>query len=391
MTVSVRPFPNTALAAAIALLLGCAFAGHALAQEEGEQQPRSKPVVGSYGAAQAAERARQRKAAQEAKASQAAQGPQLFPLATRKVEPQNNSAADVKTANEIRQAFDAGNYEDVVARTDAYVATSKNAYLISYFYQLAGSSESKLGDKDKAIAYYRKAVETNGFDNNGHYQTMLILASELAQQKQDAEALTWVEKFLAETKAETQDALKVKAVVLSDLGRDQEAAATYEKVLAAHPDDQTTMMNAVTFYRKAGQDQKATELLNRARGSGKLQSADQYQVLFNGYIKAQAYGDAENVLLEGVNSGVIKPSPKLVKDYWLLAQGFYDAADFTKAAEYYGRAAQIDETGESALNQAKVLRNDDRIAEAKAAARLALAKGVKQPKQANDILALPGK
>lgn len=387
MTVSARPFPNSALAAAIALLLGCAFAGHALAQEE-DEQPQRKPGVASYGAAQAAERARQRKAAQAAKTPQ---GPQLFPQATRKVEPQSNSAADVKTANEIRQDFEAGNYEEVIAKTDAYAAASKNIYLISYFYQLAGSSESKLGDKDKAIAYYRKSVETNGFDNNGHYQTMLILASELAQQKQDEEALTWVNKFIAETKAETDDAIRVKAVVLSDLGRDQEAVAEYEKLLAAHPDDQTTMMNAVTFYRKAGQDQKAADLLNRARGSGKLQTEDQYQVLFNGYVKAQAYDEAETVLQEGVDKGVIKPSPKLVKNYWLLAQGFYDAADSRKAADYYGRAAQIDQTGESALNQAKVLRNDDRIAEAKAAARLALAKGVKQPKQANDILALPGK
>lgn len=388
MTVSARPFPNSALAAAIALLLGCAFAGHALAQEDDEPQPQRKPSVASYGAAQAAERARQRKAAQAAKTPQ---GPQLFPLATRKVEPQSNSAADVKTANEIRQDFEAGNYEEVIAKTDAYAAASKNIYLISYFYQLAGSSESKLGDKDKAIAYYRKSVETNGFDNNGHYQTMLILASELAQQKQDEEALTWVNKFIAETKAETDDAIRVKAVVLSDLGRNQEAVAEYEKLLAAHPDDQTTMMNAVTFYRKAGQDQKAADLLNRARGSGKLQTEDQYQVLFNGYVKAQAYAEAETVLQEGVDKGVIKPSPKLVKNYWLLAQGFYDAADFRKAADYYGRAAQVDQTGESALNQAKVLRNDDRIAEAKAAARLALAKGVKQPKQANDILALPGK
>lgn len=387
MTVSASPFPNSALAAAIALLLGCAFAGHALAQEE-DEQPQRKPSVASYGAAQAAERARQRKAAQAAKTPQ---GPQLFPQATRKVEPQSNSAADVKTANEIRQDFEAGNYEEVIAKTDAYAAASKNTYLISYFYQLAGSAESKLGDKDKAIAYYRKSVETNGFDNNGHYQTMLILASELAQQKQDEEALTWVNKFIAETKAETDDAIRVKAVVLSDLGRDQEAVAEYEKLLAAHPDDQTTMMNAVTFYRKAGQDQKAADLLNRARGSGKLQTEDQYQVLFNGYVKAEQYAEAETVLQEGVDKGVIKPSPKLVKDYWLLAQGFYDAADFRKAADYYGRAAQIDQTGESALNQAKVLRNDDRIAEAKAAARLALAKGVKQPKQANDILALPGK
>lgn len=388
MTVSARPFPNSALAAAVALLLGCAFAGHALAQEddEFEDKPRSSSMTGS--AAGAAERARQRKAEAAAKASQ---GPEMFPLATRKVEPARNTAADVKTANEIRDDFTAGKYADVIAKTDAYVATSKNAYLNSYFYQLAGSAESKLDDKAKAIAYFRKALETNGFDNNGHYQTMLILASTLAQEEQYDEALTWVDRFLAETKAETDDALRLKAVVLSNLGRDQEAVAVYEKLLAAHPDDQATMMAAATFYRKAGQDDKATALLNRARGAGKLQNEDQYRVLFNGYVKAEEYGEAEKVLLEGVEKGVIKPSPKLVNDYWLLAQGFYFAADMDKAADYYGRAAEIDKTGESYLQQAKALRDGERIGEAKAAARQALAKGIKQPKQANDILALPGK
>jgi len=390
MTVSARPFPNSALAAAIALLLGCAFAGHALAQEDDADEFDDKPksTVGTGTAAGAAERARQRKAEAAAKASQ---GPEMYPLATRKVEPARNTAADVKTANEIRDDYTAGKYADVITKTDAYVATSKNAYLTSYFYQLAGSAESKLDDKAKAIDYYRKALETNGFDNNGHYQTMLILAQTLAQEQQDAEALTWIDKFLAETKAETDDALKLKAVVLSNLGRDQDAVTVYEKLLAAHPDDQATMMAAATFYRKAGQDQKATELLNRARGAGKLQNEDQYRVLFNGYVKAEEYGEAEKVLLEGVDKGVIKPSPKLVNDYWLLAQGFYFAADMDKAADYYGRAALIDKTGESYLQQAKAYRDGERVGDAKAAARQALAKGIKEPKQANSILALPGK
>ena len=44
----------------------------------------------------------------------------------------------------------------------------------------------------------------------------------------------------------------------------------------------------------------------------------------------------------------------------------------------------------TALNLARVLRNESRIAEAKAAAKEALAKGVKKPKDANAILALPG-
>jgi hypothetical protein len=62
---SLRLVPKTALNTAIALLIGCAFAGGALAQdseagEELEDKPKSTSMTGS--AAAAAERARQRKA-----------------------------------------------------------------------------------------------------------------------------------------------------------------------------------------------------------------------------------------------------------------------------------------------------------------------------------------
>ncbi len=386
MTVPARPFPNTALAAAIGLLLGCAFAGQVLAQEDDEYEDKPRSSVGTGTAAGAAERARQRKA----QAANPAQ-PEMFPQATRKPPEKKVSQKEAKTANEIQADFDAGKFADVTTKVDAFLATSQNAYLNSYFSQLAANAALKQGDKAKAADYYLKTMQANGLDNNGHYQIMFNLAVTLNEVDREAEALTWVDRYISETKNESEQALGLKAYVLGKLDRAAEGAAVYEKLVAAHPGDRTIMMNAVALYQQADQDEKANALLENARKQGLLQSENEFRALFIGYVNADKYKEAEDVLVDGVGKGVIKPSDNLSNDYSLIAQNYLAQDKIPQAVDFYGRAAKVATTGDAYLNLAKVLRNENRIGEAKAAAREALARGVKKPKEANDILALPGK
>ena len=386
MTVPARPFPNTALAAAIGLLLGCAFAGQVLAQEDDEYEDKPRSSVGTGTAAGAAERARQRKA----QAANPAQ-PEMFPQATRKPPEKKVSQKEAKTANEIQADFDAGKFADVTTKVDAFLATSQNAYLNSYFSQLAANAALKQGDKARAADYYLKTMQANGLDNNGHYQIMFNLAVTLNEVDREAEALTWVDRYISETKNESEQALGLKAYVLGKLDRAAEGAAVYEKLVAAHPGDRTIMMNAVALYQQADQDEKANALLENARKQGLLQSENEFRALFIGYVNADKYKEAEDVLVDGVGKGVIKPSDNLSNDYSLIAQNYLAQDKIPQAVDFYGRAAKVATTGDAYLNLAKVLRNENRIGEAKAAAREALARGVKKPKEANDILALPGK
>lgn len=389
MTVPARPFPNTALAAAIGLLLGCAFAGQVLAQEDDEYEgkPRSSTMSGSASAA--AERARQRKA----QAANPAQ-PEMFPQATRKPPEKKVSQKEAKTANEIQADFDANKFADVIAKVDAFLPTSQNAYLNSYFAQLAASAELKLGDKAKAADYYLKTMQANGLDNNGHYQIMFNLAVTLNEVEREAEALTWIDRYLDETKNESEQALGLKAYVLSKLDRAADGAAVYEKLIAAHPGDRKIMMNAVSLYQQAGQDDKANALLENARKQGLLQSENEFRALFIGYVNADKYKEAEDVLVDGVGKGVLKPSDDLANDYTLIAQNYLAQDKVPQAVDFYGRAAKVATSGSAYLNLAKVLRNENRVADAKAAAREAVAKGLKtdkEKKEANAILALAGK
>lgn len=383
---SARPLPTT-LAAAVALLIGCAFAGNVLAQEDDlDDKPKTSSMTGS--AAAASERARQRRAEAAAKANQQ---PDLFPQATRKPPERKVSQKEAKTANELQAMFDKEQYAELMPKVDAFLADTQNPYLVSYFSQLAGSAALKLDDQQKGAAYYLKAVEGNGLDNNGHYQIMFNLAVTLHELERYPEALSWIDRYLTETKNESEQALGLKAYVLSRVGRAAEGAALYEKLLVAKPGDAGILMNAVSLYQEADDYEKANALLENARKQGQLKEPNAYRMLFVGYINAEKYKLAEEVLLDGVAKGVLQPSQTLANDYSIIAQNYYAEEKVAQAIDFYTRAAKIATNGEAALNLAKVLSNENRMTEAKAAAREALAKGVKKPQEANNILAKPGK
>ncbi len=392
-TASLRLLPKTALHAAIALLIGCAYTGGALAQDsevgdDMEDKPKSTTMTGS--AAAAAERARQRKT--EAAAKTNAQ-PAQYPQATR-VEPakQSVSGKDAKTANAIQADYDAKKYADVMTKVDAFSAAgSTNSYLLSYLYQLAASAATSIDDNAKGVEYFKKTVDANGLDNNGHYQIMFNYAITLNQLDRYPEALIVIDRFLSETKSEKPEAIALKAYLLSQLDRPAEGAAMYEKILAANPKDRSVLMNAVALYQQADNFEKANALLENARKQGLLVDGKEYRALFVGYVNAEKYKDAQAVLEEGVSKGAITPSQTLANDYSIIAQSYYADDKVPQTIDFYTRASKVATDGEASLNLAKVLRNEDRLAEAKAAAREALAKGVKKPKEANDILALPGK
>ena len=97
------------------------------------------------------------------------------------------------------------------------------------------------------------------------------------------------------------------------------------------------------------------------------------------------------MLEDGVAKGVITPSQTLANDYSIIAQNYLAEDKGAQAIDFYGRAAKVATNGAAALNLAKALTYEDRIGEAKVAAREALAKGIKKPKDANNILAMPGK
>ena len=306
------------------------------------------------------------------------EAPALYPQATREKPEAQASRDNLKALQKMQEVYAAGDYAATTAAADKIVAdSSSNAYDKSFAYQVAGTAAAQDGDDAKAEGYFENALASNGLDNNNHYQVMFNLAATQYGREEYDKALVTLDRYMAETKSDKPEEMNLRGALLSNLKRYDEAAAVYEKLIAEHPEEKKYLMNAVAAYQQAGQDEKAAVLLSKAQTGGGLTDASEYRALYVTYINGDKLDQAVKVIDDGIAKGIIKPSPELAKDYMVIGQKAYYADDDATAIEMYKRAAPIAVDGEAALNLAKVYAANGKVAEAKAAAKQALDKGVK--------------
>lgn len=365
---------------------------------------------------------KEREAQKEAKKEQVGapeQATARYPQATR-AEPEGKASA--KRTPQLKQIFDAFNLkatDTVLTTADQLIADPEaNAYEKSVSARLAGASQLNV-DNPKALAYLQKAIEFNGLTNNEHFEAMLLVAQLQLQEKQYAQSAASVDRFMAETKTRTPEALALKGNALyrlkrypeaaealkqavdgaqpprpdwtqllmatyAEMGKPEEASKLAEQLGSASPGDKQSQLNLAATYMQSGQDDKAVAILEKLRSSGQLSEDRDYRNLFAIYSNA---GGKEkqviDVINDGLGKGIIKPDHQV---YTALAQAYWFSDQSGPAIEAYQKAAPLAPTGEAYLNLARALTNEGRTAEAKEAAKQALAKGVKKPEDANRII-----
>lgn len=320
-----------------------------------------------------------------------AQPEQKYPNATRVAPKTEATKAGGKALNDIIALYQAKQFPQAIQQGESFADGTNNAYEKSFAYQLAATAAVDAGDRARALADYRKAVDTNGLGNNEHYQIMYNLAVLQLQAGQAGDALATVDRLMTETKASTPEFVSLKANALTQLKRPQEAVALYEQQLAQHPDDPKLLINAAAAYQAANQADKATALLARAQAAGSLSDASQYRALYVGYLNAGKNKEALAAIDAGLAKGILQPSPELANAYAVMAQNAYATGDTPTAIQMYQRAASMATDGEAALNLARVYYNERRMPEARKAAEEALQKGVKNVTEARKIAGQKGK
>ena len=310
-----------------------------------------------------------------------------FPLATREepdARPTRNGANQLK---KVQESYEKGDYAAAISLAAKVAADADaNDYDKSFAYLFAGNAAGAAGDDAAAADYFGKAIAANGLDNTNHYTAMFNLAVVQYGLDRYQDALTTVDRYLSETKADTVEAQNLRGGLLIGLERYGEAAELYKQQLAAHPDNKTLLVNAVSAYQQAGNDAAATELLAQARSSGKLTDPNSYRALYVSYINADKDAEAAKIIAEGLAQGILQQGPQLAKDYMVLGQKAYYNDDMTVAVDMYQRAAPMASDGTAALNLAKIYFELGRDAEGKAAAQQALDKGLKDPAEARKLL-----
>lgn len=375
----------------------------------------------------ASERSAQRRAARESNKTAGAQAKveNQYPNATRTAPEAKASSKGGAKLQKMMDAFDKEKAADARAQADAIIAdTSLNAYERSFAAQIGFQVAYDADDNKAAMEYLKKAIEINGLDNNSHFDRMFVLAQLQLQEEQYAESLVIIDRFLNESKSTKPEHLIIKGNVLYRLERYPEAAtvikqaidaspepkpewqnllmATYvegnqgaeaakiaEQIAAKNPNDKRAQMNVAAVYSQADMLDKAAAVLEKMRAAGQFTEDKDYRQLYSTYLNLEGKEkQAASVITEGLEKGILKPD---YQAYVALAQSYYFSEQAGKSIDAYKKAAPLAPDGETYLNLARVLWSEDRIPEAKEAAKQAIAKGVKKPDDAKKILALKGK
>ena len=385
-------------------------------------------TVGAFSpaSAQSADRAQQRRQEREAaKSAKEEKAADSYPNASRK-EP--GVKASSKAAPKLQKMMKLYNDEKPVearALADEIIGNSAfNAYDHAFAAQIAAQIAYEADDTATAIAYLDKALGFDGLDNNSHYNLLLMKAQLQLQEDKYQEGLTTIDRFLTETKSQDPEHLVLKgnalyrlekypeaAAVLkqaidatpepradwqqllmaayAESGQGDQAIAMAEKVAAKSPSDKRAQMNLVAVYLQADKYDKAAGVQEKLRAAGQLTEDRDYRQLYATYLNLDGKEkEAVAVIKEGLDKGVLKPDHQA---YLALAQSYYFSEQPGPAIDAYKKAAPLDDDGETYLNLARLLWQEDRIPEAKEAAKQAVAKGLKKPDDAKKILALPSK
>ncbi len=381
--------------------------------------------------AQAAQRAAEAREARQGRSesrqseSKQSEAKEMFPEATRKAPDAKASAKLSSKLQKMIDAYNDGKNPEARAAADEIIANERaNAYERALANQIA--AQAAYGENDNAAAktYLKNAIDANGLDNNGHYQSMYMLAQLQMEDEQYADALATLDRYLTETKSQKPEAMVVKGNILYRLERypeaiaalkqgidaagadakpdwqqvlmaayfdsDQpaEAAKVAEGILAKNPDDKKLQMNLASIYMQADQNDKAIALMEKMRAKGQLTEDKEYRNLYALYMNTEGREkDGIAVIKEGLDKGVLKPD---YQTYLALGQGYYFTDQPGPAIENYQKAAPLAPDGETYLNLAKILWGEGRVGEAKQAAQKALDKGVKNPADAKKIMAQKG-
>ncbi|CAN5320520.1 tetratricopeptide repeat protein [soil metagenome] len=336
-------------------------------------------------------RANTRAARREAEAKKHAatnQAP-LYPQATRESPQQSGAKQLAKQMDALFKLQESeGNEDKIIAQTDAILANpnampfdkSSAAYLAGAAWQ-----GKETGNYENASKYYKLAIQNNGLHNNNHYRAMLQLAQMLEADDHHAEALTMVDRFLAETKSDDANANTIRTQILLGMDKPAEAAAALEKALAAKPNDKKLMMNLAAIYMQANEDAKAGQMFDKMRAAGLLTEAKDYETGYR--LLANIEGrekDGLALMEEGLTKGILTPD---AGTYAFQGQVYYGQEKIPQAIAAWTKGAPLSKDGEMFLNVGKLQVGEDHFAEAKAAAKGALDKGVKKPGDAWQVIA----
>lgn len=404
---------NPVLAGAIATAL-LAFAAPVAVHAQDAGSDRSERSTRADRSARSTERNERRSSRQAQPETEA-----RYPNATREAP---GIAASQRLAKQLNTLSEANTEQDAAKGLPIAEEILANERANEYDKSIAALLAGQLllnDDNDRATTYLQQAIDLGGLDNDNHFQAMLIIAQLQAQEQNYDAALVTLDRYLTESGSTDPKDQALRGNMLYRLERYPEAIATLkplvesggdvdpqwtqllmgayaesgntaeatrmaEQVAQATPDDKRSQINLAVSYLQTDQNDKAIEVFERLRSSGQLTEESEYRNLYALYLNSEnKEREAIAVINDGLEKNVLQSDFRTMS---ALGQAYYFSDQVGPAIDAWQKAAPLAENGETYLNLARVLHQEGRSAEAKDAARQAIAKGLKSNADAERII-----
>lgn len=345
----------------------------------------------------------------------------LYPDATRKSPTGSYAPRLAKQHQKLQSIYtEEGREQEALALAEEIINNERaKPYDKAIAMMTAGTVAVSMDDEARGIDYFERAIAEDALVNDNHYNVMINLAALYVNASQFDKADPLLARLIAETSTKNPDVYAMQAssfynngkyaeaiesikkatefkgeaqpqwnsmllAAYAELGQDDQAIALGESILAKNPDDKRAISNLALLYSNNDQPEKAVALLDGARKRGLLNEAEDYERIFSTYYNMEQEAQAAAVLEEGLAKGIL---PQEAKYYTMLAQAHYFGDNIAPAITAAQKAADLSTDGEPGVFLAQVLSQEDRNPEALAAARAAIAKGVKSPGTAWMVIA----
>lgn len=216
---------------------------------------------------------------------------------------------------QYKAAVAANNNASKAAALEALIASGKvSPTELSSFNMELGNTYKALNQADRAAAAFERALAANPANPDA----AIILAEARASQGRDAEAVSLIQKAIAEkaaSGAKADESWYKRAVALAYKGKLPSTADIARQWLIAYPSP-TTWHDVIAIYRNAGSnnDSMRLDILRLQRAAGALSSQGDFHDYAYLASKEGYPAEGKAVLEEGFAAGKIDRNTKLFKD-----------------------------------------------------------------------------
>ncbi|ABV87967.1 tetratricopeptide repeat protein [Shewanella pealeana] len=337
------------------------------------------------------------------------------------IEKRKSKAVGQSASKKVQRSFEAyteGNLDEAISIL--LEANARSDFDKAYIARMLGNFYAEKGQMGTAVKYLKSAIDADILGGVDHAQTLRLYADLLIGEKKFKESIPmyykWMEftckedaqvykriaiahseqkewdkvlkvadKGLAISEKPDKTLYQVKLTAYYNQKKYKDSVKVLEIMVPLFPEDKRLWVQLAQFYLLTGDNSKSLATYDLAYKNGFLETAGNITRLSQLLAADGSPYYAAKIMTKHMKSGLIKEDEKTLTS---LAGFYQNAKEMKQAAQTYGKAAAINNSGKLYLRQGRILALDGQHKSAVTVLKKSLDAGIKNPGEAQFELAL---